>query len=70
MGPIAGQDGRYGGGDVGAPARLGLEEELGRVDRDQDDAGVRVQAPVGAGVVVDVFGHGVHPGAEEDGCWC
>lgn len=55
--------------DVFASSGFALEEKLFGADGDEDDTCGGVQAHVGAGVVVDVFGGGVHPGAEEDGGW-
>lgn len=60
----------HGSFDVGATFAFRVEEKLDRVDCYEDDSGVGEKCHIGFGVVGDVFGDCIHPGAEEDGCWC
>lgn len=69
-GLVCGEEGGDSRFDVGAAFAFRVEEELHGVDCYEDYSGLGVQGHIGVGVVGGVFWDGVHPGAEEDGCWC
>lgn len=68
-GLVGGEDGGHGFEDVFSSLGFALEDEFFGGDGDEDDLRGGVERHVGAGVVGDVLGVGVGPGAEEDGGW-